>query len=333
MAFLDLYSELTGVVPKLDPDLAKKFIRRALRDIQRKNLWSFQLFEANWTSPAVVNAGTVTTTQGANTVVFDATASTAISPLSTLGPFPTPLVQRQFRIGVGTIYNIWGVAIDSGTGLVTLTLDRPYAEAGASGSAYQIFQCYYPAPYRDQYAWIDIRDMINYNSLDVWTTRETINQRDPQRTIYYLPTNCVYYQNEPNPNSDQYRYPVWELWGVPQYELTYQLYGIRRIDMEDDDDELPVVLGEDVVMELAKNKAYEWAESNKGDMPRNAGADFRFLMGKSMAEYTRLYREYRKEDRETVDNWFRVRRHRRWLSNIDGFYNSIANTANPGAPW
>lgn len=332
MTFYELYTELTGHIPKLDVDLAKKFIQRSFLDIQRKNLWSFQLFDANWTSPGIVNGGTVTTTQGLNTVTFDATASPLIAALGLLGPFPTPLIQRQFRIGIGTIYNIW--AFDQGvTGLVTLTLDRPYAESSATGSSYQVYQCYYPSSYKDHYCWINVRDIINYNDLDVFTTRTEIDNRDPQRSIFYLPTKVVFYRNEPNTQSPNYRWPVWELWGQPQYQLTYQLSGIRRILFENDEDELPVALGDDVVIANAKVKAYEWAEANKGDMPRNAGSDFKFLMGAANAEYVNLYRGYRKDDRELVDNFFRIRRHRSWLSNIDGFYNSIGNTASAGAPW
>ena len=42
-------------------------------------------------------------------------------------------------------------------------------------------------------------------------------------------------------------------------------------------------------------------------MPRNVGSDFKFLSGASMANYKRLYGEYRRQDRETVDNWYTVR--------------------------
>lgn len=330
MAFVDLYQELTGWVPKLDVDLSKKLINRAWRDIRRKNLWSFQLYEANWISPVVVNAGTVTTTQGTNTVQFDANAITALNPISTLGPFPTPLTQRQFRIGgASTIYNIWGWTSDG-----VMTLDRPYAEASAAGSPYMVYQCYYPAPYQDHLTWISIRDMENYNDLRTLTTRAELDGRDPQRSIFYLPTDCAYYQQNQNPNSDSYGCPTFELWGQPQYVLPYQLYAIRRgTPLVNDGDNLPPAIGEDCVIALGKGYAYEWAEANKGELPRAAGSDFRFLQGKTMKDYERLVREYRKDDRELVDNWYSVRRHRGWLPNIDGYFNAIANTANPGSPW
>lgn len=334
MAFVDLYNELTGSIPKLDLDFSKTLINRSYSDIRRRNLWAFQLFEGNWISPSIVNAGTVTTVQGTNTVTFDAAGSAAVTALSLLGPFPTPLIQRQFRVGsASTIYNIWAYDATVPTAVV-LTLDRPYVEAGGT-SSYSIYQCYYPAPMQDWLTWISVRDMTNFNDLRTLTTRAELDLRDPQRSIFYLPTDVAPYQNDMNPASPTYGFQLFELWGQPQYVLPYQLYGIRRgPPLVNDTDTLPFAIGEDVVIEGAKIKAYEWAEANKGSMPRNAGGtDFRFLIGNSKAEFERLIKSYRKDDRERVDNWFTVRRRTTWLPNVYGFFNSIAGTANPGAPW
>ena len=333
MSFLTMYSELTGSISKLPTPYAKTLVNRAWKDIRRKSLWSFQLFEANWVSPAIINAGTVTTTQGSNEIVFDATASAAITAIALYSTFPTPLLQRQFRVGISTIYNIWAYSADANTGIVTLTLDRPYTDTGAADQAYSIFQCYYMAPYQDFLTWINVRDIINFNDLSLTTTRKEIDLRDPQRTIFYLPTHVVYYQQWQNPDYN-YGMPTFELWGVPQYQLVYQLYGIRKgTDLVADQDNLPPAVGEDCVMALARMYAYEWAEANKGDTPRMAGSDYRFLMGAAKAEFDRLWKDYRRQDRETVDNWYDVRRQRGWLSNSQGFYNAIGNTANPGAAW
>jgi len=336
MSFLTMYSELQGCIPKLPAPYAKTLINRAWKDVCRQNLWSFQLFEANWVSPPVINAGTVTTVQGSNTVVFDADASTALTAVALLQNFPAPLLQRQFRVGISTIYNIWGYAADGITGIVTLTLDRPYTDASDSGQPYSVYQCYYAAPMQDFLTWINVRDIVNFNDLVLTENRKTIDLRDPQRTIFFLPTHVVYYQQNQNPDatSPGYGCPLFELWGVPQYELVYQLYGIRKgTPLVNDSDTLPPAIGEDCVLARARAYAYEFAEGNKGDMPRNAGSDFRFLMGAAMAEYKQLWREYRRQDRETVDSWWDIRRHRSWMANLDGFYNAIGNTASPGAPW
>ncbi len=333
MAFVNMYSELTGVIPKLPTDYAKTLIKRAWDDVCRQNLWSYQLFESNWVSPAIENAGTVTTTQGLNTVVFDATASTAIAALHSLpGPFPTPLLQRQFRVGISTIYNIWGYSILAG--IVTLTLDRAYTDASGAGQPYMIFQCYYPAPFLDFRTWINVRDIVNFNDLNLMRTRKQIDLMDPQRSISYIPTDCVFYQQNQNPASPTYGVSLFELWGQPQYVLTYQTYGIRKgTPLVNDGDTLPFAVGEDCVTALGRKYAYEWAEGNKGDMPRNQGSDFKFLAGEAMNDYKRLFRNYRMLDRDNVDNWFGILRHRGVLSITDGYYNAIGNTANPGAPY
>ncbi len=331
MAFLDMYQELTGTIPKLPVDYAQTLVQRAYADVRRKNLWSFQLLEANWVTPNPITAGTVTTQQGSNQVVFDTTASAALAAVYPGGPLPNGLLSRQFRVGISTIYNIWDYSIAGS--IVTITLDRPYTDVSAT-SSYMAYQCYLTSPVEDFYAWINVRDITNFNDLVTMVTRKEIDERDPQRTIFYIPTHCVTYQLNLNPDSPQYRWPMFELWGQPNYSLVYQLYLIRKGQpLIQDTDEIPPQIGEDCVMALARNYAYEWAEANKGDMPRNAGSNFLFLMEKAKADYRRLFAEYRKQERELVDNWYDIRRHRSWLANIDGYYNSIGNTANPGAPW
>lgn len=343
------------MVPKMPPDYCPTLINRAAQDVYRKNLWSFQLFEANWVSPAVINAGSCTVTQGSNQVVFDADASAAITAVTQLpGPFPTPLIQRQFRVGVSTIYNIWAYSVDD-VGLVTLTLDRPYTDASnvtlwspgnqpwqqsnpwqdsGTPTGYMIYQCYYPVPFQDFVAWINIRDIVNYNDLVVTLTRKEIDYRDPQRTIFYLPTHAVPYQRDMNPASPTYGWQLWELWGQPQFQLVYQLYGIRNgPQLVNDSDMIPFAIGEDCVMAKAKYYAYQWAMANIGDTPRSQGVDWKFLMGAANKEYEMLYKDYRRRDRESVDNWYDIRRYRTWLSNVDGYYTSIGQTANPGSPW
>ncbi len=322
MAFIDMISELHGAVPKIPFPFCKTLINRAWKDLRRQNLWSFLLFDARWISPGTINSGTVTVTQGSTSVVVDSTASDAIIAS---GSSPTSLLQRQFRIGAGGIYNIWGW-----DGATILTLDQPYAEASASGSSYSIFQCYYPAPVQDFLGWLSVRDMQNFISLftDRYTRRQ-LDEMDPQRTWFYLPTDVVPFQQDQNPSSPTFMYPMFELWGAPQYNLAYQLYGMRSgTDLVNPTDVLPPSVGEDCVLALAKVYSYQWAEANKGDSPRNSGPDWRFLMGAAQAEYQRLYKDYRRRDRENVDNFFSVRR-----SSLYGRafaqYNSLAHAASP----
>jgi len=328
MAFVNMIGEVIGCVPKIPSDYAKTLVNRAWRDVRRQSLWSFLLFEGNWTSPSLINGGTVTTTQGSNTLVFDATATTAINAIFAGGAVPSPVTQRQFRIGVGTIYNIW-----AWDGAGNATIDRAYQEVGAAGQTYMIFQCYYPAPMMDFWQWIRVRDMTNWNDLATTKQRKEIDMWDPQRTAYYIPTHVVYYQQNQNPASFTYGIPTFELWGVPQYVLTYQIYGMRKgTDLINNTDTLPPQIGEDCVMALARAYAYEWAEANKSD-ERSKGSDFRFLIGVAKDDYKRLFAEYRRQDRALVDN-FRSKLERTWsYPNLYGWYSSIAGQASPGAAW
>jgi hypothetical protein len=332
MAYANLWNELIGLVPKMPPDYAGTLINRAYRDIRRQNLWSFLVFESNWTSPPVINGGTAAVNQGSPTVVFNATASPLILAQA-FGP-PTPVTQRQFRVGIGTIYNIWKYSAD-GFGVVTLTLDRNYQEPTAAAAAYSIFQCYYPAPVQDFWQWggggaTGVRDMVNFNDLITTKTRGYFDSVDPQRTLYYIPTHVAPYQVDQNPASPTKGWQLFEMWSQPQYTLTYQLFGLRKgLPLVLPTDTLPTEIGEDVVIALATKYAWMWAEGNWqrawGQKP-----NFLALQREAAADYKRLFAEYRRQDRATVDNFkTRMVRSNAW-PNVDGWYSSIAGYASPG---
>ena len=86
MSFGSMSAEVVGSVPKMPVDYAYTCVSRAYKDVRRQNLWSFLLFDANWTTPSIVNAGTVTVTQGSKTVVFDAAASALTGDFSIVIP-------------------------------------------------------------------------------------------------------------------------------------------------------------------------------------------------------------------------------------------------------
>src|SRR5208282_4144894 len=113
MPFQNMQAELRGAVPKVPFSFCATLVNRAWKEVRERNLWSFNLFESAWITPPLVNAGTVVTVQGLTTVTFDATALAALNAASTTCSIIT---QRQFRIGVGGIYNI--IAFNSGTGVV-----------------------------------------------------------------------------------------------------------------------------------------------------------------------------------------------------------------------
>jgi hypothetical protein len=321
-----MYSELKGSVPKLPTPLAKTLIQRAWADVRRQNLWSFQIYDSNWISPQMINTGTATATQGSNIIVLSAAAAAAVTAsIAAVGAF-NPINQRQFRIGISTVYNIISFSTPN------LTIDRGFMEPSTSGAAYQIYQVYYPAPFSDHLTWVSIRDMVNFTDLVTTKSRIWLDEQDPQRTWYYFPTHSVFYRNGTDAtNALTFKYPIYELWGVPLTNRSYQLYGIRKgVDLTGNTDTLPGAVTEECVIERAKKYVYEWAEANKGSLPRNQGPDFKYLMGESDAAYKRLFKDLRRQDRETVDSWFSIRR-----SSLYGKYyaqyNTVNGTAYPGA--
>lgn len=310
-------------------------------------------------------AGTINTSSSGNTFTW-VSGSTFLPVLTATNPAGTSLVGLQVAVA-GVSLTIATVANDGLSGTFTTSpgnhsgaafqvgavalLDRNYQEVTAAASGYTVFQCYYVSPVPDFKAWASVRDMLNYNELYTNKTREWINLRDPQRTFYYIPTHVVYYQNDMNPVSATYGWPMFEMWGAPTYVLTWQLYGYRKgftlvngVPMPisttslasgapqalvQPSDDLPTALGEDCVMAKARYYAYEWAEANrvKGDINRN----FLQLKNGALTEYSRLYRDYRRDDRATSDAWHtRFRRSQAW-PNRDPSYNAIAGVASPGA--
>ena len=142
MSLGTMIAEMRGAVPKYSAGLARTHLQNAWSDIRNMTGWSFQLFSGGFGTPGLTNAGTVTVTYGSDQVTGDAAASAAWLAAS----IPNSLLtQQQFRVNVGTIYNI--IAFD---GVSTLTLDRPYYDKSAgSGQNYSIYQPYIVAPYED----------------------------------------------------------------------------------------------------------------------------------------------------------------------------------------
>src|ERR1700733_558831 len=336
MSYLSMRTELRGSIPKLPFAYSGTLINRAWRAIRERNLWSFLLFNGQWIAPPQYTGSSAAATQGSATITLSAADSAAIAVLLPTQPYSL-ITQRQFRIASSGLYDIWGYAPNGGgAGIATLTLDRWWGEAPTTGSAFQIYQCYYVptflnAPLTDFKSWISIRDMADFRALYTdRLTRADLDQRDPQRTWYGIPTDVVPYAPDANPASTTYNVMRYELWGAPTFNLNYQLYGIRHgLGLVNPGDTIPFAVREETVLALARVYAYEWAEANKGDAPRNVGPDFRYLMGESRKAYEALLRQDRMTDREQVDNFFTSHR-----VSADGefgyFFNSQGGVASPG---
>jgi hypothetical protein len=95
----------------------------------------------------------------------------------------------------------------------------------------------------------------------------------------------------------------YELWPGPQNQYLYQAWALRfGADLVNLTDTLPIGIPESMVEAKARARCYEQAEANKDPAnPRGAGADFRFLIGKALAQYERELKYARLRDRDRGD--------------------------------
>ncbi len=322
-----MVAELRGSVPKLPYPFARTLVNRAWRVVRESNLWSFQLFESSWISPPSEQSGKCAVTQGLPDIVFDATARAALLADQIAQPYSL-FTQRQFRVGIGGIYNI--ISLDAN--FVTngqATLDRPFADATNAAAAYIVYQLYYPAPMEDFLVWMSVRNPQMFIDLDLTTTREQIDAMDPQRSWYQFPTRVVPWGRDTRVGSATLGWPLFELWGQPVAPFVYQCYGIRRgTPLVAPADTLPTPVSEELVLFKAREYAYEWAEANKDTVPRAQGPDFRFLLKQMQDDFRGSLTLYRKQDKEFVNNWFAARRGQLGGRGL-GYYNTISGTAGP----
>lgn len=290
MSWQSMANELVGQAP-IDIQYALTLISRAWQAVQRNYQWSF-LQDIDIAIPTIgqIFAGTVTLVRGLNTVVGDATAQAAWNAIGLV----TPITTLQFRIGSGTIYNI--VAYNPGSG--TLTLDRLYVDPpSGAAQAYAILQCYFNAPFQDFTWWDSFVDPVTGYSFDTEMTRQELDDKDPQRLQNNTPVAVVPYQINTQPGNF-FGFPMYEMWPGPASGFTYVGKCFRAgAKFQNLSDNVAAQLGEDIVIEQAKQYVYEWCEANRDKMPpAQRGADFRFLIGKCQKEYIRLENGYINKD-------------------------------------
>jgi hypothetical protein len=264
---------------------AQTLVNRAWMDVQRRFLWSFLWSDFSIPTPTPVSTGTVTLVAGQSTVVGDATASAAWQAMGLVNPITT----RQFRVGMGTIYNIIGF-----DGVSTITLDRPYVDTVVGAAqGYQIYGVYFYAPSID-FLWFEsVRDTLSGYPLNVTLTREFVDSIDPQRFQSGWPQGILPYTIETQPGAFK-GFPKYEIWPAPLNGYTYVAQGFRKgVPFTSPNDTVPSPLGEDVVMALAKFYAYENAEANKQPEDKR---NFTFLMGAATKEYENLLSSYMLSD-------------------------------------
>src|ERR1019366_786924 len=119
MTYLDMKAELAQAIPGMSRIYAGTLVNRAWRTVRDASMWSFQLQQGSFSTPAAVVAGTVTVPAlpTPSQIIGDATASAAWAAMT----FPF-ITQYQFRISDDCIYNV--IAYDTTTNppFGTLTL-------------------------------------------------------------------------------------------------------------------------------------------------------------------------------------------------------------------
>lgn len=307
MSFLAMKSELAEAIPSLSRVYAGTLINRAWRVVRDSTLWSFQLGQGGFSTPNIMTAGSVSVPfLGTTTIIGDATATAAWAAL----PFYFSPTVQQIRAKGYSIYSI--ISYDNGSDpanspnypFATLTLDRPFIDPlpFTTGVGYQMFQAYIAAPPNFK-RWLNIADMFNCYSLDVWTGRRTVNLSDPARLYTSNPNRVLGVGTDQRPGSATLGQMLYELYPNPSTAISYQTYYVvSGPDLVANSDTLPYPITQEVVLSKARVYAYEWAESRKDVMAaKGSGANYSLLKKEGEAEFLSRLKTLRLIDKDQVD--------------------------------
>lgn len=344
MSLNTMAQRLVLEVPGIAVNYAVTLIQEAFAMICNSQMWSYQLQTSGWLTPGLLfpggpgtSLGMITAVPYTNTVLGDATASAAWAAYIAGNNLPL-FTQLQIRSPYYSLYNIIGYnavgtggadiggadigGADVGSGLIQLTLDRPWMEPGGS-QAYMIYQAYFPVPVPDFKRFLWARDTTNSAPMDYFTySQRDLAIIDPERTIFDDPEFFVPFQTDQRPGSATLGNMLIELWPGPMSVLPYT-YGYLRQGqtLYKPNDTLPYPMTEDAVLWQAKANAYLWKEANKGDdMERGSGADWRFLAKAAEAQYLLKLKPIKDIDRDLVMLYFN-RMQNSFPVSWDGFSN------------
>lgn len=308
---IELASEITGEVPGISHQFARKYINQALSSIQRDYLWSWNIGEGILITPGALGTGTVSVTLWSRNVTFDSNAQAVLNPL-VISNDPNSIIKRQFRLPNGPVYNILGY--DPGTGIATL--DRIYTEPTNPTATFVIYRCYYDPPSSDGI--IPNSDFLRYlsilNPIQGYTisgrrltgTREMLNRRDPLRgaqgypyyAFAYKPTQGVLNgQQTSGPTNGITQY---ELWPHPTFQQAYPAqYEKQHVDLALND-YIPNQCPPNLIRYKAKELAFRWAMQNMGRIPELKGVDWRFALTEIQKKYNFELVGAKRNDKEIV---------------------------------
>ena len=334
MALIDMVAEVTEAAPGMSRVYARTLIQRAWRVVRDAQLWSFQLEQGGFSTPAVLTAGSVSVPGGigSNQMVGDSTASAAWLAL----PFYFSPTVQQIRIRGYSIYSI--IAMDTtNPAAVVLTLDRPFVDplVSLTGNGYQMFQAYIAAPPGFK-RWLNIADMFNAWAMDIWTGRRTANMIDPARLYTSNPIAVMGIgtdrRGEGTPSqSATYGQQLFGLYPNPSTAISYQTYYVTEgPELVNNSDTLPFPITQEVVLMKARSYIYEWAESRKDVMAaKGSGPGYFMLKKEADDEFDKRLKALRLLDRESV-NAYQIKMNGFMGSYRSPYYNSPVGRANMG---
>ena len=293
MAFIDLSSELSSVLPGLSPTLADTFINRSWRKIRDARAWSFLISDAAVVCPAALQAGGATYSQFSTTVTLNAAASAALTPFLLGVPLATQLQIRFMAIAgaptTSEVYNILAADPTVPTAIV-LTLDRIIQEASATAAPYLIYRAYVIPPVPDFLGWISLVDQVNAITIAksaLTLTSAYFDCRDPQRQslglAYYLGFYAGNQQVTPTTTAPQSTLaqgqPIYELWPhSTQGQTFYVRYRRRGQPFVNATDAPPPGIPDSLIVNLALlDSGYPHVQVNIGQFPMYKGVNWPVL--------------------------------------------------------
>jgi hypothetical protein len=306
VALIDMKSELEALLPAQSRVRAGTLINRAWKIVQDSMLWSFQLQQGGFSTPNITTAGSVTAILGSTQITGDAAASAAWIALPSLYP---PTVQ-QFRVQGYSIYSILAIDVTNPTAVV-LTLDRPFVDPLPfySGVGYQMYWAYIAMPPGFK-RFLTVADMFDQWSMDLWTSRRTLDLDDPTRLLSSNPTTMAPLgvdnrgRGTATPSATLGQM-LFEMYPYPSTAISYQWYGVIEYPyLVNNSDTLPYPIDEEVVTQKALTWAYRDAEGRKDVMAaKGSGGNYLALKKSSEEDFLARLKTIRLLDRDAVDSF------------------------------
>ncbi len=226
--FERLYKGLLLRCPDIPTELAEEFIRVAYAKCLDESDWSATRKIGEWVFPTPYSTGTISLTNGLNTVTGTGTT------------FTTSMTGLQLKVSSGPFYTITYVSPTS------LTLDRVYGGTTDPLATYTISKVYV-TPNSDFASLVSVVDPVNTIRLRLGYMSQYLDARDPQRSYIDTPrlVTGISYSTAGLP-----RFEVWPRPGSAMY-LTYTY--LSKVDTEnlEPDDEIISPIGGEVIMASA----------------------------------------------------------------------------------